>query len=112
MYLILNVLGPDHMHAPGIHRDEAANGQDRLGRLAQLTQVLLEHFHVLRVEEDVDLLLLLVLVLDDAHGVVEVARDLALDADQGGPEEDFAPQVQNKGGPVLLCTDVYAIKSD
>jgi len=49
------------VNAARVHRDEAAHGQHGLGRLAHLAQVLLEDLHVLRVEEDVDLLVLLVL---------------------------------------------------
>ena len=104
-YLILDVFGTDHVDSSCVHGDQAAHRQDGLGRLAQLSQVLLEDLYILRVEEDVDLLVLLVLVLYDAHVVVEVAGNLALHADQSGPEEDLAPQVQDKCGPVFLCKD-------
>jgi hypothetical protein len=59
--LVLDILGADDVNAARVHRDEAAHGQHSLGRLAHLAQVLLEDLHVLRVEEDVDLLVLLVL---------------------------------------------------
>ncbi len=49
------------MNAARVHRDETAHRQHSLGRLPHLAQILLEDFHVLRVEEDVDLLVLLVL---------------------------------------------------
>ncbi len=48
------------------------------------------------------------LVLDDAHGVVEITGDFSLDADEGGAQEDLASQVQDERGPVLLCNKYNA----
>ena len=83
--LVLYILDPDYMNPPGVHGDRAAHGQHRLRRLLVVPDILLEHLDVLRVEEDVDLLLLVVGVLDNPHVIVEVAGHLALHADKRGP---------------------------
>ena len=76
--------------------------QNLLRRLSIFSDVLLEDLDIVDVEENVDLLVVLILVLGNAHVVRKVASDLALDPDERCTEEHLPPEIQHEALPVLF----------
>ena len=54
------------------------------------------------VEEDVGLLVILILVLSNAHVVGEISSNLALDPHECQTEENLLPEVEHEALSVLL----------